>query len=433
MLRIGASTLRGEACAPPSKSATHRALLIAALADGEGTIRGPLLAADTRATLAAVAALGAELELEDARIRVRPARAPGASEGPIFIDCGNSGTTLRLVAGIAAARPGLTRLDGDASLRRRPMAPLLRALERAGVRIEARDGRAPLALAGPLARRDLTLEDASSSQFVSSLLLALTAAGGGSVRVRGPVASGPYLEMTIAQLQAAGVPIARTAVAPDGGLELRVPAGARPRAGTATIPGDWSSAAFPLCAAALAGDVTLRGLPSPASQADGRILGLLEQMGAELCRLGAPDEAAYQVRAAPLTGLEANLHDAPDLFPVLAVTLAHARGASRLHGAPQLRAKESDRVAVVAAGLRSQGIECAELPDGLEIAGGGRLAGGVVETAGDHRVLMAFASAACVAAAPIYFSDPDPAAVAAVSYPGFFETLQSLGLAVSER
>lgn len=420
MLAIGPGPLRGRVLAPPSKSATHRALILAALGDEPGSIGSPLRSADTLATLAAIRAFGATVLVEPAEWIVHPRFDLDAD---LAIDCGNSGTTLRLVTALAGTRRGATRLDGDPSLRRRPMAPLLAALEAVGVAVESRGGSAPLSVRGPLRSRDLVVDGGQSSQFASGLLLALTASGGGTLTVVGKVVSTPYLEMTLRALAQAGVAVARDTVAP-GATRFHVPLGARPRAGRVAIPGDWSSAAFFLCAGALGGDVVVEGLREAGSQADGVIVALLQAMGARLDVPSSGDRVS--VRESELHGIDADLGSSPDLFPVLAVTLAQARGPSRLYGAPQLRGKESDRIALVARNLRRQGAEVEEAIDGLVLAGGARLSGGPVETGGDHRILMAFAVGAIRAGAPMTFADADPAAVVAVSYPGFLDQLAAL-------
>jgi 3-phosphoshikimate 1-carboxyvinyltransferase len=224
------------------------------------------------------------------------------------------------------------------------------------------------------------------------------------------------------------------------GMRLEVPAGSRPRACPVTIPGDWSSAAFLLCAGALAGKVRVDGLPSPNEQADSAVAGCLKASGAALDGTVLDGEVAgggrggwIEAGRADLSGIDVNLAHCPDLFPVLAVTLAQAEGASRLYGAPHLRSKETDRIALMAHNLRRQGAEIEELPDGLWLRGGATLRGGEVETGGDHRVLMAFAAGAARAAAPMLFPDADADEVAAVSYPGFFRDLRALGADVVKR
>lgn len=420
ILSVRPGSVKGQIVAPPSKSHSHRAILLATLADGPVTIERPLLSGDPLASVRAIKAWGCQVERTAEGLTIIPRFA---AFGDVAIDCGNSGTTLRLATGLAAARPGVTRLDGDASLRTRPMAPLLSALGQAGVEVIATDDRAPLVIHGPLAERDLTIPGEMSSQYVSALLLALTASSGGTLTVTGPQVSAPYVGMTIAALGIGGVRV--SSVHRDGDTVHTIPAGAVVRGGTWSVAGDWSSAAFGLCAGALAGAVTITGLPDPQDQADGAIVGILDRMGAEVTTTTG---GQVTVKRGELRGLEVDLAACPDLFPILAVTLAYASGKSVLHGAPHLRAKETDRIAAMAQGLHGLGIDCRERPDGLELAGDQRLAAGSVDSHHDHRILMAFAVGALRAQGPISITDPDPAMTVAISYPDFLSDLAAIGV-----
>jgi len=425
LLEVAPGSVSGTCRASPSKSATHRAVLIASLADGLVAISNPLMSADTRASIVAAEAFGAVVERRRDQLLILAARD---DQKDVTIDCGNSGTTLRLATGLAAARSGRTTLDGDESLRRRPMAPLIAALRAAGVEVETKNDRAPLTVRGPLISRELTIDGSHSSQFVSALLLALTAAGGdGSIEVTRTLVSTPYLEMTLRALERAGVAVQSRQ--DDRGRRLEVAPGARPRGGDIAIPGDWSSAAFLLCAGALKGSVSVTDLPPPAEQADGAIVDLLDRMGATITGPSGdrPSGHDWQARRAPLRGIDVDLGDCPDLFPILAVTLAHAHGPSRLYGAAHLRGKETDRIERVVRNLRRLGVAVVEAADGIDLAGDARLERGVVSSGGDHRILMAFTIGALAAAAPLRFPDAQPEQVVAVSYPRFFEDLHGLG------
>jgi len=407
--------VRGSVVATPSKSYTHRAFFLGLLAEGATRVQGALLSEDPRATLGAVEALGAKVErAEDVLIT-----SDGSARAPEdVIDCLNSGTTLRLLSAIASLAPGTSVLTGDASLRKRPMKPLLDALAQLGVRAEStRDnGCAPVLVRGPLRGGVATLPGDVSSQFVSALLLAGTrTAEGVEVRVQGELKSRPYVDITREMVEDFGGGIEET---PTG---FRAAGGQRLRARAYRVPGDYSTAAFPLCAGALAGEVTVRNLPLRSAQGDRAIVDQLRAFGARIDAHGADVTA----RSAELHGVSLDLSDTPDAFPVLCAVAAHARGETVLSGAKHLRFKESDRIAVMVANLRKLGVECEEREDGAVIRGGKpvRAARGLV-TEGDHRILMALAVCALRAEGPLELDDHD---AFKVSYPAFLDDFRALG------
>lgn len=411
--------------APPSKSLTHRAFLLAACSAVDCVVEGPLLGADCRSTLSVLQALGAEVQAVPGGLRFaggRPLRPPQT-----VLDCGNSGTTLRLLAGQCARLDGTSQLTGDASLRSRPNGPLLAALGELGVDCASTAGRAPLTVVGPLRPGAVRLGPQVSSQYGSSLLLALALgpAGVSTVRLAAPVASRPYLELTRRMAAAFGVHWDEEEDA--AGLCLTVPGGQQPAAERVRIAGDWSSAAFPLVAAAITGQpLRLRGLDPDSPQADRRIVALLRAAGVGLAwRAG---ELVVQGRACtPLGRVE--LADGPDMFPALCALAATLPGRTALVGAPSLRHKESDRIAQMAVGLHTLGLRCEEQPDGL-VLWGGKVGGGSVESVHDHRIYMAFRVLSLAAAGPV---EVDGEGCEAVSYPDFSDHLDAFVAARGRR
>ena len=409
-------SVRGAVTAPPSKSYTHRAFLLALLAEGETTVRDALMSEDPRATLEAVEALGAAVRREsDGAVVVR---SDGAVRPPSkVIDCLNSGTTLRLLSAIAGLAEGEVRLTGDASLRKRPMRPLLAALEGLGVGTASDDGRAPLAVRGPMRGGIATLPGDVSSQFVSALLLAgARTPEGVRLAIQGGLKSRPYVDITVEMMRDFGARVEE----PERDAFV-VPGGQRYRARDYRVPGDFSTAAFPLVAGALAGEVTVENLPARTAQGDKAILDYLERFGARIER----GERSATVRQAPLRGAKIDLSDTPDAFPVLCALAAHAEGETVLSGAAHLRFKESDRIRAMVENLQRLGVDAQEREDGAVIRGGRpvRAATGL-RTEGDHRVMMALSVCALRAEGPLEMDEPR---AHAVSYPAFLDDFRRLG------
>jgi len=409
------SRISGTIRASPSKSVTHRAIVLAALSGGPCTILRPLLSDDTLATVSGVQALGAKVDPTPDGLRIVGDRLQ-APEHPV--DARNSGTTLRLLAGVASLLPGTTVLTGDESLRSRPMGPLLEALVNLGANAISRggDGRPPVEIRGVLRGGTTSIEGAISSQFVSSLFIACPLAKESSeIRVRPPVRSEPYLEMTRHIVRMFGGEIRV-----DDTL-FRVPGGQRYRPRDLEVPGDFSAAAFPLAAAALTdGDVTVKGLDPDGPQGDRAVIEILRSFGAHV------DVAADRVRArgGDLSARTVDVGATPDLFPILAVLATQARGESRFVNGAHLRFKESDRIAATVAMLRALGAHAAATEDGCIVRGPSKLRGGSVNSRGDHRILMAAAVAGLVADDAVDITDPW---CFRVSYPSFLDDFRSLG------
>jgi 3-phosphoshikimate 1-carboxyvinyltransferase len=418
-----ARCVRGRVRLPGDKSIAHRYALLAALASGQSRFVAFAPGADARATLACLRQLGVEIRTGMAdgstvEIQGRGLRGLRGPEAPL--DAANSGTTMRLLAGVLAAHPFASVLTGDASLARRPMRRVIEPLEHMGARIESRDGRPPLAIqGGALKGIDCRLV-VPSAQVKGAVLLAGLQASGQTV-VRVPGATRDHTERALAAF-GAHVEVDGSAVALAGNQPLR--------ALEARIPGDISSAAFwAVAAAALPGsevDIVDVGL-NPTRTA---ILDVLRRAGAyveaEVTDPNASEplgrvKVRHDTRR-PLTIEPAEVPLLIDELPALAALAAHG-GEITVTGAAELRVKESDRITVLVAGLRALGADADELPDGFHVRGRSPLAGGLADAAGDHRLAMAFAIAALGAAAP---SGIAGAEAVDVSYPGFFTVLQEL-------
>jgi len=413
---------RGRLAPPPSKSLTHRYLVLALLAGRPLTLIDPLDAEDTRLLLAALEALGWRVERRPGEVALAP---PAASEKPrsAAIDCGNAGTMLRLLVGALATVPGDWRLDGTPRLRERPVGPLVEALRGLGAEIawEGRPGYPPLRVrGGRLAGGRTRLDAGESSQYLSALLIAAHAAAAPVEIEVAALASAPYVEITLAALARFGGGAERPA--PD---RFRVAPAALAGPARLRVEGDFSAACYPAAAAALTGGrVTLEGLAADSSQGDRGFFGLLERMGA---RVAWADGAVTVEGTGELRALDADLGAMPDQVPTLAALAPFARGTTDIRGVPHLRLKESDRLAAMAAELGRLGAAVEERADGLVIPGLWAAADPpaspvIVDPHDDHRIAMSLALTA-LRRPGVSIAHPE---VVAKSYPGFWTDLDSL-------
>lgn len=404
------------------------------LADGTSTIRNPLDSADTRSCIAVSRALGARIEENGSGRRdgdgVRTLRVAGTGghlETPIrALDVGNSGTTLYLAAGAAALGRGTVTFTGDEQIRSRPFAPLLASLADLGAETLSvnGNGRAPATIRGPLSGGRTSIE-CTTSQYLSSLLIATPLASGESEILVPLLNERPYAEMTLRWLDEQGIRYEN-----EGFRRFRVPGGQRYAPFDRSVPGDFSSGTFFLCAAAITGStLTLEGLDMADSQGDKEVVHILERMGclveAEGGALTIHGPGAGPNATPRLRGLDLDLNSTPDALPALAVTACFAEGRTRLLNVPQAREKETDRIAVMHEELAKMGARIEELPDGLVIEGT-RLEGAQVDGRHDHRVVMALAIGALGASGATTI---DTAEAAGVTFPRFFELLESVRVA----
>jgi len=421
------TALHGEVIVPGDKSVSHRAIMFAALADGESRIDGFLEGEDTRATAAAFERMGVVIQTPSPSRRVvhgvglhglRPADGP--------LDCGNAGTGMRLLAGLLAGQAFDSVLVGDESLTRRPMSRVIDPLIAMGAAIQAEQGgRPPLRIRGGRRLHGIQCTPPVASAQVKSAILLAGLYAEGTTEVHEVHPTRDYSERMLA---AFGWPIEFE----EGWARLQ--GGHRLRATDVVVPADFSSAAFFLVAASLVpGSVVCL----PAVGLNPRRTGLLDVlrlMGADISEENRREQggeviADLQVRHAPLHGIDVPLDRVADMideFPILFVAAAAARGTTRVRGAAELRVKESDRIALMARGLRALGVEVAEHDDGADISGG-NIGGGAILSGGDHRIAMSFAVAGLVADAAVRIGD---CANVATSFPGFIELANRCGFSL---
>jgi 3-phosphoshikimate 1-carboxyvinyltransferase len=427
--------LRGWLRPPSDKSISHRAALIAAMGEGETTIRGYLNAADTRSTLAAIKAVGAKVwaasvvsspsgmggpteEPRDLWLSVRGVGLRGAR--PAAIDVGNAGTLLRLLPGwLAGQEGGSWTLDGDESIRRRPVDRIALPLRRMGAKLHAREERLP-----PLAIEGTTLHGASyempiASAQVKSCLLFAGLLAGGETRVIEPLPSRDHTER---MLVASGAAVERA------GNAVTVRPVERLEPGSISVPADISSAAFFVVAGLLTegSDVVLKDVNVNPTRTG--ILSILERMGAQIEREAESDErgepiATLRVRSAPLQATEVGGAEIPlaiDELPLVALAACFAEGTTTIRDAEELRRKESDRIETVTTALRALGGKVEPTADGMVVEGTGGLRGGTIDSHGDHRIAMLGAVAGLASKEGVEVRGMD---AAAVSYPDFEDDL----------
>ncbi|MFQ5347163.1 MAG: 3-phosphoshikimate 1-carboxyvinyltransferase [Rhodothalassiaceae bacterium] len=428
--------LAGRVAVPGDKSISHRALMLAAMASGESRIAGLLESEDVMATAAALRAMGVEIAKRDGtEWRVHGVGVGGLASPDDILDCGNSGTTTRLLMGLMASQPLRAVLSGDASLRRRPMGRVIEPLGRIGAVIEARDGgRLPLLMRGtdmPLPI-DYRLPVASAQVKSAILLAALNTPG--TTTVREPVPSRDHSERMLGVMGTA-IEVARE----EGERVIRLSGEQELAPLDLAVPGDISSAAFPIVAALLAPEGRLRIENVGVNPLRTGLLDALAAMGARIAvtnRREAGGEPVADLEIAcgqALQGTDFAPALAPrmiDEYPVLFVAAACARGTSRFAGLSELRVKESDRIATMAAGLAAAGVRVEERTDGLVIEGcGGPVPGGArVATRLDHRIAMAFLVLGICARDAITIDDARPIAT---SFPDFVALMNRLGARIA--
>jgi len=421
-------SVTGTLTVPGDKSISHRALMLGALAQGVTHISGFLAAEDCLATARALEGLGVRIEWPaQGEVRVHGAGARGLSAAQAPLDMGNAGTAMRLMMGLLAAEPFESTLIGDASLMRRPMERVAVPLRLMGARLLTQNGRPPVQVRGTRALQAIEYAlPVASAQVKSAILLAGLRARG-CTRLTEPAPSRDHTERMLrsfgVQVQQAGATIAL-----QGGQTLH--------AAALEVPADFSSAAFFVVGACLAASEPLLIRNVGINPTRTGLLEILKAMGADIrvhapAVQGAEPRADLEVRRSALRGIEvpeALVPLAIDEFPVFFVAAACASGETLVRGAQELRVKESDRLAAMAAGLTVLGIENRLLPDGLWLRGAGGFGGGTLDSHGDHRIAMAFAVAALRARAPIEILD---VANVATSFPGFLGTAQAAGLQIS--
>jgi 3-phosphoshikimate 1-carboxyvinyltransferase len=421
-----AAAVRGDIAVPGDKSISHRALLLGAIADGESQIDGFGASKDTLSTLAAVRALGAEVDVENERVRIEGAGLRGLREPGAALDCGNAGTLMRLLPGILAGQDGRFELVGDESLSTRPMERVAEPLRAMGARVETTDGHAPFVVKGGALEPVRWELPVASAQVKSAVLLA------GLYATRGPtiaVEPHPSRDHTERMLEAAGVRVRRK------GSEPGVWPAERLEPLALTIPGDFSSAAAFVLAATLLAESKLRLHGVGINPTRTGFLAVLERMGARVAHFnrrvaGGEPVADLEVEASELVATEVRPEEVPGLvdeLPLFALAAGMAHGDSVVTGAAELRVKESDRIESVKDALRPLGIRIETRHDGFRVRGvpSRPQGGGVVEAGGDHRIAMLGAIAGLVSREGVELRGAESVAI---SFPDFFAMLDSIAL-----
>jgi 3-phosphoshikimate 1-carboxyvinyltransferase len=415
----------GHVAVPGDKSISHRAVLIGAICEGETRIAGFGRSADTESTIGAVRAVGVRVDETDVdTLLVHGVGMRGLGEPAQPLDCGNAGTLMRLLAGILAGQRGRFELVGDESLSSRPMERIAEPLRAMGATVKTQDGHAPVIVQGGGTLRAIRYElPVASAQVKSAVLLAGLYSGGGDTTVVEPA---PTRDHTERLLERAGADVRRS----PGKVSVR-PA-ERLALGEVEIPGDFSSAAPLLVAAAIVpgSEVTVHGVGLNSRRTG--LLDVLERMGARIAvynrrAVGGEPAGDVEIRASELVGTTVTADEVPTLvdeLPLFALAACHARGDSVVQGASELRAKESDRLAGVVEELRKLGAHIRATRDGFRIRGGpARLRGGSVDSRGDHRLAMLGAVAGLSSREGV---DVHGAEVVETSFPGFFGLLGQL-------
>jgi 3-phosphoshikimate 1-carboxyvinyltransferase len=421
-----ARRIRGSVQLPGDKSISHRYAMLAGIAEGPSRLENYSTGADCASTLGCMRSLGVTWQRKaDQNVIEIQGKGLALSEPTTPLDCGNSGSTMRMLSGIVAGQSFTSEMIGDESLSRRPMERVIKPLSAMGARIESQHGKPPLRITGGGLKPIDYKMPVASAQVKSCLLFAGLFADG-ETRVEESIRTRDHSEVA---LRAFGVQLERKSVGSGG--EVRIRGGQHLRGIEARIPGDLSSAAFFLCAAALFPDSELTVSNLLMNPTRARLLDILMQMGlrisvTQLEEINGELVGSLQVSGGRLKGATIAGADSATLIdeiPVLAAIAPFTEQGIEVRDAKELRVKESDRIASVATNLRLMGAQVDEREDGLKIPGGQHLHGAELESFGDHRIAMAFAIAALRAEGETQISGAE---TAAISYPAFFETLEAL-------
>lgn len=411
-VHISPRSLAGTVSAISSKSGVHRILICAALADKPTEVRFSTLSKDIATTIECLKALGAKIERRENDWIVIP--RSNENSGAVRLNCADSGSTLRFLIPVSAALGANAAFTGEGRLPQRPLGPLLSEMEKHGCSFS--QNVLPLHLTGRLEPGQYVLPGNISSQYVTGLLLALPLLNGdSSIALTTELESRPYVDMTIATMQKFSVFVETTTngFRVSGNQAYRSP-------GSIRAEGDWSNAAFWLCAGALGGPICCEGLELESLQGDRQVLPILREFGATI----KAADGHVEVIGGALRGIDIDASAIPDLITALVVVAAAAEGTTTIHHAGRLRMKESDRLSSLAATLEALGARVTELPEGLSIQGGGKLQGGSVDGQGDHRIVMSAAIASVLCEHDVVISGAE---AVQKSYPDFFEDFLTLG------
>jgi 3-phosphoshikimate 1-carboxyvinyltransferase len=416
----GTSTLEGTVKAPPSKSYTHRAIILAGLSRGKTKINDPLLSADPLATIDAMKQAGARIE--DNKDHLIIYGNDGKITAPDMVDVRNSGTTLRILTSVFSLSEKEVKLTGDESIQKRPMGPLLSALEQAGVRTSSQDGTPPITVQGPIKEDIIRIPGDTSSQYISGLLIACPLRGSDTtVEITTDLKSKPYLDLTLQAIEDFGVVIQN-----EEYKRFHIQGNQIYSKSEYTVEGDYSGAAFVLAAATLTDSrVTVENLFENSLQGDRYFLDILKMLGA---KLQTRKDSVHVLGSQPPRAIDVDLSQTPDLLPITAVMCALAKGKSRIYNVEHARFKECDRISATAKGLQAMGVDVEEKRDGMVIEGKESLKGASIESHDDHRIAMAFAIAGLRAKGTTKINNAE---CIRVSYPNFVGAMKGLGANIS--
>jgi 3-phosphoshikimate 1-carboxyvinyltransferase len=419
IIKVKWSALKGEILIPASKSHTIRAVAIATMANGRSVLRNPLESADARSAFRAAMEFGARIEVKE-DCWIIDGIGGEINSVASFVDVANSGTTLRIFSALAALSNHHITFDGDASIRKRPMTPLLSSLRNLGAGIKSIGDKCPFTVYGPL-KGGKTNVNGISSQFVTALLFAAPLIKGDTEIVVENLHERPYVEITLDWLRSQQIQFEQQ------GLDwFKVKGNQRYNAFDRDIPADFSTATFALCAAAITqSEVLIKGLDFADHQGDKQVFTFLEKMGVELVH----KTEGVLVKGKPLTGIDIDMNDTPDALPALAVAGCFAKGKTRLLNVEQARLKECDRIKAITAELKKMGADIEELSDGVVVSQG-TLHGAAVHGYDDHRMVMALALAGMGASGETII---DTAESVNVTYPGFFNDFAKLGANIEKQ
>ncbi|MBU0527708.1 3-phosphoshikimate 1-carboxyvinyltransferase [Candidatus Micrarchaeota archaeon] len=410
MKSIKPSKINGRILAPPSKSMMQRALIAAMLAEDESVITNPSFCSDSEATIGVIGTLGAKVEYNEKKITIQGGGMPLGD----ILDCGESGTCLRIISIIAGLYDNEITVTGHGSLKSRPMHMIEEVLFEAGVVCKTADGKLPLTIKGPMIGGEMEVDGSESSQHISGLLMALPLCTEDSKLNVKNLKSKPYVKMTIELLRDFGVRINA-----DNNLEkIEIKGKQRYKSRRYNIEGDWSGVSFLLVAGAIAGEARIRGLNMKSSQADIAILKALKKAGA----IVRENQDSAIVEKNELIAFEFDATDCPDLFPPLAVLACNCKGKSIITGTERLKHKESDRAAVLVEELSAIGANI-KVEGNQMIIEGNKLKGGTINSHNDHRIAMAGAIAALTCKGQVEITDEE---CISKSYPKFFDDLENM-------
>ncbi|MCE5213571.1 MAG: 3-phosphoshikimate 1-carboxyvinyltransferase [Methanobacterium sp.] len=415
-----AESIQGVVNAPSSKSYSHRAFIIASLAEGKSHIKYPLYSEDTNATIESCRALGTKIEVKSSECIIQG--TGGRLKTPDnVLDVKNSGTTLRMISSLASLAPHYTVITGDSSLRKRPMQDLIQSLDKIGVKVYSTrsNGRAPIIVKGGIKGGKTVIRGDVSSQFISSILITAPYADNSvNLEIHGKFISQPYVDMTRDIMKDFGVDVEyvnmdQNPISTGFHVEPQ-----KYRGRDYIVEGDYSSASYLIAAAAaLKSNLTVKNLNPKSKQGDRFILDIVKKMG---CDLELSQSEVNIIGEGELHGADVNLKNTPDLLPTVAALGAMAEGTTRISGAEHARYKETDRIHTCALELAKLGVSVEEKKDGLIIEGGAK--GGVVDSHNDHRLVMAL----YLVGLKVGNIKIHNASVYDVSFPNFIEVMEKL-------